>query len=293
MLTLFLFIILEGKTDYYARKRLVAQDKNKYNSPKYRLVVRITAQYVICQIVCAKIEGDETLAHASSKDLKKYGLTVGLTNYAAAYCTGLLVARRLLTNLGIANEFEGIAQPDGIVHTTENNGRTYYVPEITGSRRPFRALLDVGISRTTTGARLFAAMKGASDGGLDIPHSERRFPGYDAESKNYNPEVMKQHIFGEHVADYMRHLQENDSQLYEKQFSQYIKAGIGPDDIESLYKRVHDAIRADPSSKSKDESKNYKNANFRRSQKISGAQRRARVAQKLANRAKAEAEEEE
>lgn len=28
----------EGKTDYYARKRLVAQAKNKYASPKYRLV---------------------------------------------------------------------------------------------------------------------------------------------------------------------------------------------------------------------------------------------------------------
>jgi large subunit ribosomal protein L5e len=32
----------EGKTDYYARKRLVIQDKDKYNSPKYRLVVRLT-----------------------------------------------------------------------------------------------------------------------------------------------------------------------------------------------------------------------------------------------------------
>jgi len=30
----------DGKTDYYARKRLVVQDKNKYNTPKYRLVVR-------------------------------------------------------------------------------------------------------------------------------------------------------------------------------------------------------------------------------------------------------------
>ena len=32
----------EGKTDYQARRRLTLQDKNKYNSPKYRLVVRIT-----------------------------------------------------------------------------------------------------------------------------------------------------------------------------------------------------------------------------------------------------------
>lgn len=32
----------EGKTDYYARKRLIIQDKDKYNSPKYRFVVRFT-----------------------------------------------------------------------------------------------------------------------------------------------------------------------------------------------------------------------------------------------------------
>merc|ERR1712045_102391 len=28
----------EGKTDYFARKRLVCQDKNKYNTPKYRRI---------------------------------------------------------------------------------------------------------------------------------------------------------------------------------------------------------------------------------------------------------------
>lgn len=32
----------QGKTDYYARKRLITQAKNKYNAPKYRLVVRFT-----------------------------------------------------------------------------------------------------------------------------------------------------------------------------------------------------------------------------------------------------------
>ena len=36
--------------------------------------------------------------------------------------------------------------------------------------RPFRAFLDVGLARTTTGARVFGVLKGAVDGGLDIPH---------------------------------------------------------------------------------------------------------------------------
>ena len=36
-----------GKTDYYARKRLITQAKNKYNAPKYRLVVRFTNRDII------------------------------------------------------------------------------------------------------------------------------------------------------------------------------------------------------------------------------------------------------
>ena len=48
----------EGKTDYYQRKRLVTQHKAKYNSPKYRLVVRFTNKDIIAQIVSAHITGD-------------------------------------------------------------------------------------------------------------------------------------------------------------------------------------------------------------------------------------------
>lgn len=43
-------LIIEGKTDYYARKRLVTQDKNKYNTPKYRFVVRFTNKDITCQV---------------------------------------------------------------------------------------------------------------------------------------------------------------------------------------------------------------------------------------------------
>lgn len=40
----------QGKTDYFARKRLTVQDKNKYNTPKYRLIVRFTNKDVIAQV---------------------------------------------------------------------------------------------------------------------------------------------------------------------------------------------------------------------------------------------------
>lgn len=37
------WLFAEGKTDYRARIRLINQDKNKYNTPKYRFVVRFVS----------------------------------------------------------------------------------------------------------------------------------------------------------------------------------------------------------------------------------------------------------
>ena len=81
----------------------------------------------------------------------------------------------------------------------------------------YRAFLDVGLARTTTGARVFGAMKGAADGGLDIPHSAKRFPGFDPESDELNADVHRNHIFGQHVADYMTQLEEESEDAYKRQ----------------------------------------------------------------------------
>jgi len=60
---------------------------------------------------------------------------------------------------------------DGIYAGCEDvNGDVYQVESIDGQPGAFRCYLDVGLARTTTGARIFGAMKGAVDGGLDIPH---------------------------------------------------------------------------------------------------------------------------
>lgn len=58
------------------------------------------------------------------------------------------------------------------------DGEYYSVIDDRQDRRPFKAHLDVGLIRTTTGNRVFGAMKGASDGGLHIPHKNKRFPGF-------------------------------------------------------------------------------------------------------------------
>ena len=76
---------------------MVIQDFNKYNTPKYRLVARFTNSKVIAQIVYATLAGDKVVCQADSKELTKFGLTTGLTSYPAAYATGLVLARRLLS----------------------------------------------------------------------------------------------------------------------------------------------------------------------------------------------------
>jgi large subunit ribosomal protein L5e len=59
---------------------------------------------------------------------------------------------------------------------------------------------------------VFGALKGASDGGLYIPHNEKRFPGYDTESKELDAEVLKKYIFGGHISEYMESLEEEDDE---------------------------------------------------------------------------------
>ena len=79
----------------------------RYNTPKYRLIVRFTNKDVITQIANASVAGDVIIAAARSQELKHYGLEVGLTNYAAAYATGLLLARRVLTRFELADTYKG------------------------------------------------------------------------------------------------------------------------------------------------------------------------------------------
>ena len=286
----------EGKTDYRARKRLVVQDKNKYQSPKYRLVVRFSNRYVLCQIVYATIEGDKVLCQANSAELPRYGLKNGLKNYAAAYCTGLLCARRLYHILDLNEQDEdkklGSLYPgvegddiDGEIVKDEesrDDGRTYFVEKVDEEKRPFHALLDVGIKSTTTGARVFGALKGAVDGGLDVPHSEKRFPGYDKDSKEYDAEAHKERIFGGHVAEYMEHLLEEDEAKYKVIFSKYIEEEVAHDDLEDLYTEVHTAIRADPSPAAKTFDKSSADKKYKRTPKLTYEERKAAVAAKKA-----------
>lgn len=215
------------------------QDKNKYKTPKFRFVVRFSNKDIICQIFWSDLTHDDCLASAYSHELQGYGVKLGLTNYAAAYCTGLLLARRVNKKLGLDEMYEG---------NTEDLGE-YYEVEAEEGRNPFCCILDVGLKPTTTGSRMFGCVKGLCDGGVDVPHGDRRFPRpKGGDGKDYEPdaEFHRKYIFGGHVAEYMTKLKDDDEEAYKKQFARYIKAGIEPEDLEGIYEKCHSAIREEP-----------------------------------------------
>jgi large subunit ribosomal protein L18 len=177
----------EGKTDYRARKNLIGLDKS-------RLVVRITNQHTIAQIINVKLDGDETIVSAHSNELKKMGWLGSGKNTSAAYLTGFLVAKKAL-EAGIG-----------------------------------AAVLDIGLKSSTRGARIFAALKGAVDGGLNIPHNDVILPA-------------DERIRGEHVAAYAESLSDEE---VEKRFSKYIKNGLSPKDLpdhfESIKQKIEEGV---------------------------------------------------
>merc|ERR1712187_513387 len=168
------------------------------------------------------------VSQANSSELTKYGIQVGHKNYAAAYATGLLIARRTLKHFGLDETFKGKEELDG---------EEYHIEDEETEQRPFKAILDVGIRRTCVGARMWGALKGAVDGGLHVPHSAKNFPGFKpAEEKGadpeYDAEAHKDRIFGNHVQEYMEMMKEEDPTKYEAHFAKSIAEGIEPDKVE-------------------------------------------------------------
>uniref|UniRef100_A0A2K5NXP7 Large ribosomal subunit protein uL18 C-terminal eukaryotes domain-containing protein n=1 Tax=Cercocebus atys TaxID=9531 RepID=A0A2K5NXP7_CERAT len=245
----------QGKTDYYAWKRLVMQNKNKYKTHKYRMIIRVTNRGIICQIAYARIEGDMIVCAAYANELPKYGVKVDLTNYAAAYCIGLLLARRLLNRFGMDKICEC---------QVEGTGDEYNVENSHGQPGAVTCYLDAGLARTNTGNKVLGALKSAVDGGLSIPHK-----------------VHQKHIMGQDVADYMNYLMKEWEDAYKKQFSQYVKNSITSDMMEEMYKKAHAPIRENPVYEKKPK-KEVKKKRWNHA-KTSLARKKDRVTQKKAN----------
>ncbi len=109
-------------------------------SGKIRAVVRKTGGRIIVQFVEYRPEGDRVIASATSTELRNYGWELPHRNTPGAYLTGYLAALR--------------ARKAGVEE----------------------AVLDIGRHVPVRGGRIFSALKGIVDGGVDVPHSEEIFP---------------------------------------------------------------------------------------------------------------------
>ncbi|MEB3774919.1 MAG: 50S ribosomal protein L18 [Desulfurococcales archaeon] len=166
-------------------------------SGKPRLVVRRSNEYITVQVVEARIEGDRVIAAAHSRELyKHYGWLGDGNNTSAAYLTGLLAGYRAL--------LKGVEE----------------------------AILDIGLHAPVKGSRVFAALKGALDAGLKIPHSEEVLP---------DPERIR----GEHVAGYAAKLREEDEDTYKRMFSRYLERGLKPEDLPGHFDEVLSRIKGE------------------------------------------------
>ena len=156
----------------------------KGNCP--RAVVRKSLRNIIVQLITFEPRGDKVVLHADSKELQKYGWLMGCGNIPAAYLTGYLLGTRAKKR------------------------------DIT------KATLDIGINVSTKGGRLYAALKGMLDAGINIPHNEECLPD--------NARVL-----GQHIENYANLLQQAQNK---RQFSQSFKAGINMKELEQCVSRT-------------------------------------------------------
>jgi len=157
-----------------------------------RLVIRGSLKHMNVQVAEALAIGDRILASANSKNLTSFGWRAPTGNVPAAYLTGYLLGKK-----AVATGVE-------------------------------RAILDIGLAKATVGARIFAALKGAVDAGLQVPCDGSVMPSTDRTN-------------GGHIVEYAGKLQEADPAAYERRFSQYIK-DLKPEEVTKHFAQVKEKI---------------------------------------------------
>ena len=187
---------------YRVKLRRLREGKTNYKkrlallkSGKPRMVVRRFSNSIIVQFIEFDEKGDRVIAQANSKDLVRLGWKGHPANLPAAYLVGYLAAKRALE--------KGVKE----------------------------AVLDIGPATPVHGSAPFAALKGALDAGINIPHGEEALP---------KPERIR----GEHIAHYASLLKDSDPDRYRRQFSKYLERGLPPENLPSHFEEVLAKVKA-------------------------------------------------
>jgi len=188
---------MASKTTYrvkFRRRRELKTDYNKrlkfIKSGLVRLVVRKNNKgTIIAQIVKYGGGGDVVLSQATATQLKDYGWKGGSANLPAAYLVGLIIGKKAKEKAGGGEEI----------------------------------ILDIGRQHPSHGGKLFATLKGAVDGGLNVLGSEEAHPS-------------EKRIRGEHIASYYSGLSEDDKKRF------FTKYEMNPEELPSHFDSVRKKI---------------------------------------------------
>lgn len=139
---------------------------------KPRLVIRLSNQKIIAQLIDFKTTGDVVLMGRDSSALKKYGWPFSGKNLPAAYLTGYLLGKK--------------AQEKKIKE----------------------AVLDLGFRAPIKGNRIYACLKGAVEAGLKVPHGEGVFPSPERMSgkhiSDYAQKIKEQGFYQQKFSQYLK-----------------------------------------------------------------------------------------
>jgi len=128
----------------YARRREGKTDYRKrlilLKSKIPRLVIRKSLNNIELQLVSYDKDGDKILISAHSNQLKKFGWSHHRGNIPSAYLTGLIIGRKAK------------------------------------AKNISKAVLDIGFKRSIVGSVIYAALKGAVEADLNVPHSKEILP---------------------------------------------------------------------------------------------------------------------
>ena len=158
-----------------------------------RLAVRLSLKNIIIQVIEADSKGDMVIVSAHSRELtKNYGWKSNGGNIPSAYLTGLLCGYKAIS--------KGVE----------------------------KVILDIGLHIPSKGTRIFSALKGVIDAGVDVPHSEDVLP-------------KESRIIGNHIVKYANSLSAEPEE-YKQKFSVYISKGLRPEELSEHFSKVKTKI---------------------------------------------------
>lgn len=153
-------------------------------SDKVRLVVRKSNTATLLQFIQYQPDGDKVLLALNSKKLSSFGWDFSKKSIPANYLAGLAI--------GVLAKKAGIND----------------------------AILDMGLQTPKSGSKVYAALKGVIDAGVDVPSSESIFPS-------------EERLSGKHI--------EGAKDLHAS-FTGYKKAKLDASKLSEVFAKVKDKI---------------------------------------------------